>query len=143
MVGINPGAPAPSTPVPPVGERQRSGFFAAFTSNGGTELEGDGNAAGTVMVKDMRPVNPANPSNLINVGGTLFFTAFSAGFGTELWKSDGTAAGTVMVKDVNPGSGFSNPANLTNVDGTLFLPRTVRLASNCGKATAQAPAPSW
>src|SRR5262249_38770592 len=63
----------------------------------------------------------SNPSNLINVNGTLFFTAFSTGFGIELWKSDGTAAGTVMVRDSNPGLFSSNPGNLTNVGGTLFF----------------------
>ncbi|MEM7205597.1 MAG: hypothetical protein AAF628_35405 [Planctomycetota bacterium] len=35
--------------------------------------------------------------------GRLFFAAFTAAAGLELWSTDGTAAGTAMVADVNPG----------------------------------------
>lgn len=57
---------------------------------------------------------------LINVNGTLFFSADDGSGDRELWKSEGTAAGTVRVKDINPTDG-SFPANLTNVNGTLFF----------------------
>ena len=63
----------------------------------------------------------ASPSNLTNVNGTLFFKAYDASNGSELWKSDGTTAGTVLVKDIRAGSVGSSPKFLTNVNGTLFF----------------------
>lgn len=61
------------------------------------------------------------PQSLINVNGTLFFTADEGINGEELWKSDGTAAGTVLVKDINTGTNGSSSQYLTNVNGTLFF----------------------
>ena len=55
------------------------------------------------------------------MNGTLFFVAYRADHGMELWKSDGTAAGTVLVKDIDPGTASSIPSFLTNVNGTLFF----------------------
>lgn len=55
------------------------------------------------------------------VGSMTFFTATTATYGKELWKTDGTADGTILVKDILPGSYGSNPANLTNFNGTLFF----------------------
>jgi hypothetical protein len=51
-----------------------------------------------MLVKDINSSGDSNPALLIDVNGTLFFTAVSDASGTELWKSDGTEAGTVMVK---------------------------------------------
>lgn len=77
------------------------------------------------VVKDVNPGSagafPTSGSQLVNVSGTLYFTALKSGVGWELWKSNGTAAGTVLVKDIVAGSGSSNPAQLNNVNGTLFF----------------------
>ncbi len=43
-------------------------------------------------------------NRMINAGGTLFFSAWSTGKGTELWKSDGSTAGTALVKDIKTGT---------------------------------------
>ncbi len=64
------------------------------------------------------------PAQLVDVNGTLFFSAFTEGTKRELWKSDGTPQGTVLVKDIstepsNPSG--SLPFELTNVNGTLFF----------------------
>jgi len=103
---INPG-PASSNPTNLVNVDGTLFFAATVTTNGantGTELwKSDGTAAGTVLVKDIGP-GPTNstPQNLVNVNGTLFFTALDSSSGRELWKSDGTSNGTVMVLDIAP-----------------------------------------
>ena len=72
----------------------------------------------------------SDPTTLIDVNGTVFFSASSSAFGRELWKTDGSVLGTNMLKDINPGFFFagpnlfgtsSNPQNFTNVNGTLFF----------------------
>lgn len=102
-------------------------FFTAETAANGRELwKSNGTAAGTVLVKDIRPGTGYGfyfglTDTLVNVNGTLFFTANNGVNGVELWKSNGTAAGTVMVKDINPGALTSGLHLLTNVNGTLFF----------------------
>ena len=89
----------------------------------GVELwKSDGTNIGTVLAKDINPgYYDSNRSNLINVDGTLFFTAASYGSGTELWKSDGTTAGTVLVKDIMPGTGSSVIQSLVNLNGKVYF----------------------
>jgi ELWxxDGT repeat protein len=101
-------------------------FFPKTTSGvGGVGRElwkSDGTSAGTVLVKDINPgAASSSPGNLLNVGGTLFFTANDGVHGVELWKSDGTSAGTTMVADVAPGAAGSTPTDLVAVDGTVFF----------------------
>ena len=55
------------------------------------------------MVKDINIAGDAEPRNLTNIQGTLYFAADDGNFGRELWKSDGTEVGTVRVKDINIG----------------------------------------
>ncbi|MEM7374562.1 MAG: ELWxxDGT repeat protein [Bacteroidota bacterium] len=76
------------------------------------------------LVKDIRPggsTSFSGSSSMIDVNGTLFFTANDGINGEELWKSDGTATGTVMVKDIRLGSDDSKPEELTHVSGILFF----------------------
>ena len=74
------------------------------------------------MVKDIGPGSYSSaPIQLVNVNGTLFFTANDGTNGDELWKSDGTAAGTVLGKDILPGSDNSSASSFLNVNGTLFF----------------------
>ncbi|GBE72822.1 hypothetical protein myaer87_00490 [Microcystis aeruginosa NIES-87] len=99
-------------------------FFQAQDGVNGTGLwKSDGTAAGTVLVKDIRPgsFSSSYPSNLTAVGNTLYFAAYDDVNGGGLWKSDGTAAGTVLVKDIRPSSSSSYLRNLTAVGNTLFF----------------------
>ena len=93
-----------------------------INSSGIAELVEDAVAGGGI-----RPGNGnSGPSNLTNVDGTLFFSAFDGLNGTELWgiNSSGVAE---LVEDavagggINPGFTSSTPGNLTNVDGTLYF----------------------
>ena len=72
------------------------------------------------LVKDINPSSGSAPRNLVNVNGTLFFTADDGVHGEELWKSDGTQKGTVLVKDINP-SGSTHFWDFLSADGTLFF----------------------
>ena len=60
-------------------------------------------------------------ARLLNINGTLFFSAFHPDTGSELWKSDGTAAGTVLVKDIRPGPASSGPTRLVDLNGILLF----------------------
>lgn len=79
------------------------------------------------LVKDVNTVSTGPgttappPTKLTHVNGTLFFVAYDAEHGEELWKSDGTEAGTVLVKDVHAGPSNSGLSWLTNVGVTLFF----------------------
>jgi MYXO-CTERM domain-containing protein len=50
------------------------------------------------LVKDINPGGAgSNPNALVDVGGTLYFTASDGSTGPQLWKSNGTLAGTERV----------------------------------------------
>ena len=117
-------------------------YFSAAGATTGYELwTSDGTEAGTTLVKDIFPGGysgyyggygfySSSPSNLTNFHGTLFFSAYGATTGNELWKSDGTTAGTVLVKDIASNAYLNNhyyvpissgPSDLTVVNGALFF----------------------
>lgn len=79
--------------------------FAGDDPEHGTELwASDGTERGTALVRDLDDTPNArgsHPSELTDVGGTLFFVAGTeAAVGRELWRSDGTDAGTLRVADL-------------------------------------------
>lgn len=97
----------------------------------GNELwKTDGTPSGTALVKDIygppTAVNEAprssDPKDLTVFNGSLYFSAWDAVNGRELWMSDGSEGGTVFL-DVDPGPGgtFLDPEYLTVVETTLFF----------------------
>ena len=83
-----------------------------------------GAAAPANLVRDINPTGSSNPTQLTQVGSTLFFAADDGIHGVELWKSDGTAAGTKMVKNIRALDKSSDPRDLTAVGNTLFFTAT-------------------
>jgi ELWxxDGT repeat protein len=71
----------------------------------------------------------SDPTDLIAVGGTVYFWANDGAHATELWKSNGIDAGTVLVADTNPGfepppgSGFQGQVRspLGSAGGNVFF----------------------
>ncbi len=107
-------------------------FFLAYSPVVGQELwKTDGSIAGTRLVKDIDPghgsilPNGSFANELINVNGTLFFTADDGQHGSRLWISDGTTEGTMMLADVGPAGSITPsagaPRNLTRVGGHVFF----------------------
>jgi ELWxxDGT repeat protein len=78
-------------------------FFNANDGVNGPELwKSDGTAAGTVLVKDIRPGSFGSYSgNLTVVGNTLFFTAFDGVNGNELWAVSTPAIPTLAIAATN------------------------------------------
>src|SRR5207244_3151648 len=70
-------------------------YFSATDAAHGDELwRSDGTAAGTYLLKDIRPgIGKSAPRSFTAVGGALFFAANDGADGFELWKTDGSAAG--------------------------------------------------
>ena len=97
---------------------------------------------GHVLVKDIDPGPQGSfPSSLVDLGGTLLFTADDGLTGNELSEGNGTAAGTTLVRDISDRS--SSPQGLMVVgDRVYFSPRAMRRAvASCGGAMGPSMAP--
>jgi len=97
-------------------------FYCNYSDLGATDQRlyvTDGTSDGTSIIKSTND-NVGNFDYLVDVDGTLFFSASTVADGVELWKSDGTTDGTIMVKDINE-TGDSYPENMTNVNGVLYF----------------------
>ncbi len=107
-------------------------FFKADNGTVGTELwVTDGTETGTVLVKDISIGSASSdPNNLINVNGTLFFTANTDLFNTDqLWKSDGSEGRTVLVKNSHVSS--TSNAN-TGTQGGTYMRKDIKTDSTDG-----------
>jgi ELWxxDGT repeat protein/VCBS repeat-containing protein len=95
-------------------------FVALDKVNGGGLWRTNGTAAGTTLIKAVKPTNTEDYValyNLTNVNGTLFFTIHDDP--TQLWKSDGTAEGTAPIKTWT--DHFSSLSELTPFQGQLYF----------------------
>ena len=96
-------------------------YLIGFTPDTGFELF-RADADGVSLVADIfAGETNSNPQELRAVGDSLYFSAATATFGSELYSSDGTAAGTQRILDLHPGEGSSNPSQMTEVGGRLFF----------------------
>ena len=58
---------------------------------------------------------------MIEHNGILYFTAYDATHGRELWQSDGTVTGTSLVADIRTGSDDSYPQYLTMLGDVMYF----------------------
>jgi ELWxxDGT repeat protein len=95
-------------------------------------------AVGAAMLVDLNPgLADSDPSPLVDVNGTAYFTATTAEFGKELWKTDGTAGGTVRVTDIaNPDERYA-PRDLSTAGGILYFIADRGLSRVEGDTTTQ------
>lgn len=115
-------------------------YFTANDGTNGLELWRVNPSGIAEMVEDSIAeggINPgassSTPEFLVNVAGTLYFSADDGTNGTELWRINGSGVAE-MVEDSVPGGGIapgsfpfasgSRPRYLTNVAGTLFFNAT-------------------
>ena len=97
-------------------------FVAADPAHGSELWRSDGTAAGTVLVKDIRPgPGSSRISSLTAIGDRVFFAADDGVHGSELWTSDGTAAGTRLVGDLAAGPPSSTPKEMALIGNHLFF----------------------
>lgn len=72
------------------------------------------------MVKDINPNGHSWPYGMTEYNGKLYFEAYEANSGYELWVTDGTTSGTTIVKDINP-NGSSSPSRFTLYNNKLYF----------------------
>jgi len=92
-------------------------YFTAHDGVASRLRRTDGTVAGTWAILAADGLTPELPSKLLIMNGRLYFQAFDAAHGYELWTTDGTAAGAQLVLDVWPGadSGYvTNPIVVNN-----------------------------
>jgi ELWxxDGT repeat protein len=86
---------------------------------------------GPHQVKDIsQGTQSSNPTDLIDVNGTLYFQATDGEYGHELWKSDGTNSGTVSIKHFGAAAYHSaTPMPAQNPPEPNFYPRLQSLVA--------------
>ena len=117
--------------------RTANGLRAVFAADSGAGRQlwiTDGTEEGTQLLKTLRAGSNAEPAEFVVVPGTstdkVFFVAYDATHGRELWVTDGTSGGTQVI-NVLSGSSSSRPASLTVYGEYVFF--TATTSSSVGR----------
>ncbi len=104
-----------------LGEIDGRQIFTTFDPNGNnTKLwRTDGTEAGTVLLEDFGSMS-FPPTEIIIVGGDIFFKLASGNISINLYKTDGTAEGTFSIFGYDPRTG-TNLSNLMEDNGHLVF----------------------
>lgn len=113
-------------------------YFTTLVADTQQLWKSDGTADGTIRVAEFE-LNPwftrvaaiHNLQHLTEIGGQLYFTAYSPHFGNELWTSDGTPDGTLQIDDITAGPQGSNIVELVDGNGIPYvvIDRSILLAT--------------
>jgi len=104
-----------------------SGSGAVFFQGAGALWRTDGTAAGTRRYNDVTLQISPSPSELLQLGDRVFFSAETADpnaptyYGSELWTSDGQPGGTRLVTDIETGAATSFPTSFVALGDTVFF----------------------
>jgi ELWxxDGT repeat protein len=112
-----------------------------LTGHGRELWKSDGTWKGTVLLSDISAGNDSGgPADLVNVGGTLYFTAQTAPNGNELWTASVNADPTVTLptttaaiyRENDPPTVLAADAVVGDLDGTSFagFKINVRVSTN-------------
>jgi ELWxxDGT repeat protein len=71
------------------------------------------------VIKDISPSGTADVTG-VELGGYVYFRAYDASHGWELWRTDGTPYGTTLVSDINP-AGDSWVYNFAVHNGIIYF----------------------
>jgi len=119
--------------------------FSPTTASTDKIWKSDGTIAGTSLVYAFQTASgltnvgvyysvASHKKNYSVEGNTLYFSAYDATNGKELWKTDGTPEGTIMLKDVKVGTGSSQTSGFCKIPGTtLFIAQSVGFESKLWK----------
>ncbi len=82
----------------------------------------DGTVSGTKPVFEPGAMPFTNIRSLYSYNNTIYFVAYTADSGSEIWKTNGFAAGTAILKEIGPGAlaGIGNP-NFTIFNDKLYF----------------------
>jgi ELWxxDGT repeat protein len=98
-------------------------YFAHDDGVHGTEVwKTDGTAAGTALLKDVRP-GPAGsePSHFAAVGSAVFFVVDDGAGNQQLWRTEGTPVSTKLVRQFDAAPDGACLSNLIDVNGVAFF----------------------
>ncbi len=71
------------------------------------------------LVADIAQRPPS--SDVVELGGDMYFLTGSESFGRHLWKADGSLGGTQLVKEVGEGHNSANVTGLASIGGALYF----------------------
>ncbi|TDU70743.1 ELWxxDGT repeat protein [Prosthecobacter fusiformis] len=107
-------------------DNEQVAYFVATDAENGTELWiTDGTPDGTQLLKNISTETDSgfegsSKTEFVSYNGKVYFAAFDADHGSELWSTDGTPSGTVVMDQV-VGNGSTYPSTLTVNAGLLYF----------------------
>ncbi|RUS98503.1 hypothetical protein DSM106972_081320 [Dulcicalothrix desertica PCC 7102] len=94
-----------------------------FTADSGRGMEvfrlGSNGSISPVNTISPTTEGVSNPSNLVSLGDSLFFSGFQKAAGRELWRVD--SAGNLGFARNIRNNGSSDPSNFVNINGTIYF----------------------